>query len=260
MISALTGHYHRNPTVMLWLMVGLFSSILLPWYGIEDGFFDLEWIIDGYPFDSDFAPLFFLLGQGEKLWLTPLIMPFFFAFFALTLPQRSSAFSWALIIGGGLGLIWMCGQGLSIGIRGWQIASLQELFGPLDDRQFGMGYGAILYFASCLFLFSTGLAEQRGTMGDKFIIGMICFVVMLVGIFVFYPIIKLIILAFIDEQNAYSLSLFWEKISDSRIWSLGCVFAERRCGVAWNTVFMATIVGFLTTTLGLVFALLVTRT
>ena len=260
MISALTGHYHRNPTVMLWLMVGLFSSILLPWYGIEDGFFDLEWIIDGYPLDSDFAPLFFLLGQGEKLWLTPLIMPFFFAFFALTLPQRSSAFSWALIIGGGLGLIWMCGQGLSIGIRGWQIASLQELFGPLDERQFGMGYGAILYFASCLFLFSTGLAEQRGTMGDKFIIGMICFVVMLVGIFVFYPIIKLIILAFIDEQNAYSLSLFWEKISDSRIWSLGCVFAERRCGVAWNTVFMATIVGFLTTILGLVFALLVTRT
>ena len=44
---------YQNPTIMLWLMVGLFASLVVPWYGIEDGFFGFEWIIDGHPVDSD---------------------------------------------------------------------------------------------------------------------------------------------------------------------------------------------------------------
>ena len=260
MFASLTDIHKQNPTIMLWLVVGIFASLVLPWYGIEDGFFGFEWLFDGYPMDSDYAPLALLLIQGEKLWLAPLLVPFLVATYAAGLPRRSPAISRLLIIGAGFGLIWLCGQGLLIGIRGWQFAAPQAIFGPLGDRQFGMGYGAMLYFASCLFLFSAGVAEQRGTMGDKFVIGMICFVVMLVGIFVFYPILKLIILAFVDEGDAYSLLIFWEKFSDDRIWSLACVYAGKRCGVAWNSVFMAVIVGFLTTMLGLVFALLVTRT
>ena len=245
---------------MLWLMVGLGSALLFPWYGIEDGFFSLLWLVDGYPTYTDYAPLAMLLAQGEKLWLAPLVVPLLVAGFATTLPRGSPALPTLLILGGGFGLLWFCCQGLAIGIRGWQIGGLESLFGPLDDRQFGMGYGAMLYFSSCLFLFSAGMAERRGTMGDKFVIGMICLVVMLVGIFVFYPILKLVILAFADESNAYSPLVFWEKFSDDRIWSLGCLYGGRRCGVAWNSVFMAVIVGFLTTALGLVFALLVTRT
>ena len=260
MFASLTNSHNQNPTITLWLMVGLFSSLVLPWYGIEDGFFGFEWLFDGYPMDSDYAPLAFLLVQGEKLWLAPLVLPFVVAAYAAGMPRRSPVIANLLMIGGGFGLVWLCAQGLLIGIRGWQLTTFQALFGPLSDRQFGMGYGAMLYFASCLFLFSSGVAQRRGTMGDKFVIGMIFFVVMLVGIFVFYPILKLIILAFVDEKNAYSLPIFWQKFSDDRIWSLACVYAGKRCGVAWNSVFMAVIVGFLTTTLGLVFALLVTRT
>ena len=260
MIAALTNSYKQNPTIMLWLMVGLFASLVLPWYGIEDGFFGFEWIIDGYPVDSDYAPLAFLLAYGEKQWLAPLILPFFGAVYAVGLPRRHPLISKLLVLAGGFGVIWLCLQGLSIGIRGWQFPELEALFGPLGDRQFGMGYGAMLYFASCLFLFSAGIAEQRGTTGDKFVIGMIFLVIMLVAIFVFYPILKLIILGFADEKNGYSLMIFWEKFTDDRIWSLACVYAGKRCGVAWNSVFMAVIVGFLTTALGLVFALIVTRT
>ena len=260
MIAALTNSYKQNPTIMLWLMVGLFASLVLPWYGIEDGFFGFEWIIDGYPVDSDYAPLAFLLAYGEKLWLAPLILPFFGAVYAAGLPRRHPLISKLLVLAGGFGVIWLCLQGLSIGIRGWQFPGLEALFGPLGDRQFGMGYGAMLYFASCLFLFSAGIAEKRGTTGDKFVIGMIFLVIMLVAIFVFYPILKLIILGFADEKNGYSLMIFWEKFTDDRIWSLACVYAGKRCGVAWNSVFMAVIVGFLTTALGLVFALIVTRT
>ena len=247
-------------TASLWLAVGIFGSFFLPWYGIEDGFFSLEWMTNDYLFDTDYAPLFWLLFMGEKLWLAPLILTFMITGLALFAQDGSKLRTRLFLFGGGMGLFWLMAQGLAIGIRGWQIDSLAALFGPLSDRQFGMGYGAIFFYLSSLFLFSIGVAERRGTYGDKFVISMIIFVILLVVIFIFYPIFKLFVLGFIDDQNSYSALIFIEKFTDKRIWSLSCVIGAGRCGVALNSLFMATIVGALTTILGLVFALLVTRT
>ena len=249
-----------NTTASLWLAVGLFGSLILPWYGIEDGFFSFEWIASDYLFDTDYAPLFWLLFMGEKLWLAPLILPFMISGLALIAKDGSKLKTYLFLFGGGIGLFWLMAQGLAVGIRGWQFDTLSALLGPLSDRQFGMGYGAIFYYLSSLFLFSIGVAERRGTYGDKFVISMIIFVVLLVAIFIFYPITKLFLLGFIDDQNSYSALIFIEKFTDKRIWSLACVIGTGRCGVALNTLFMAIIVGALTTILGLVFALLVTRT
>lgn len=249
-----------NTTASLWLAVGLFGSLILPWYGIEDGFFSFEWIASDYLFDTDYAPLFWLLFMGEKLWLAPLILPFVISGLALIAKDGSKLKTYLFLFGGGIGLFWLMAQGLAVGIRGWQFDTLSALLGPLSDRQFGMGYGAIFYYLSSLFLFSIGVAERRGTYGDKFVISMIIFVVLLVAIFIFYPITKLFLLGFIDDQNSYSALIFIEKFTDKRIWSLACVIGTGRCGVALNTLFMAIIVGALTTILGLVFALLVTRT
>ena len=249
-----------NTTASLWLAVGLFGSLILPWYGIEDGFFSFEWIASDYLFDTDYAPLFWLLFMGEKLWLAPLVLPFMISGLALIAKDGSKLKTYLFLFGGGIGLFWLMAQGLAVGIRGWQFDTLSALLGPLSDRQFGMGYGAIFYYLSSLFLFSIGVAERRGTYGDKFVISMIIFVVLLVAIFIFYPITKLFLLGFIDDQNSYSALIFIEKFTDKRIWSLACVIGTGRCGVALNTLFMAIIVGALTTILGLVFALLVTRT
>ena len=249
-----------NATAGLWLAVGLLGSLLLPWYGIEDGFFSFEWMVSDYLFDTDYAPLFWLLVMGEKSWLAPLILPFLISGLAVLMPDGSRLKTHLFLIGGGLGLFWLMAQGLAIGIRGWQFNGLADLFGPISDRQFGMGFGAIFYYLSSLFLFSIGVAERRGAYGDKFVISMIIFVVLLVTIFIFYPICKLFLMGFIDEQNSYSLFIFIEKFTDKRIWSLGCLIGGGRCGVALNSLFMAIIVGTLTTILGLVFALLVTRT
>lgn len=249
-----------NTTASLWLAVGLLGSLILPWYGIEDGFFSFEWMASDYLFDTDYAPLFWLLFMGEKLWLAPLILPFVISGLALIAKDGSKLKTYLFLFGGGIGLFWLMAQGLAIGIRGWQFDTLSALLGPLSDRQFGMGYGAIFYYLSSLFLFSIGVAERRGTYGDKFVISMIIFVVLLVAIFIFYPITKLFLLGFIDDQNSYSALVFIEKFTDKRIWSLACVIGTGRCGVALNTLFMAIIVGALTTILGLVFALLVTRT
>jgi len=249
-----------NITASLWLAVGILGSLFLPWYGIEDGFFSFEWITDDYLFDSDYAPLFWQLAIGEKPWLSPLIIPFLVAGLGLLVSDGSKLKIRLFMFGGGFGLIWLIAQGLAIGIRGWQIDGLNELFGSLSGRQFGMGYGAIFYYLFTLFVFSIGVAERRGAHGDKFVISMIIFVILLVTIFIFYPIFKLFLLGFVDEQNSYSILIFLEKFTDKRIWSIACLFGTGRCGVALNSLFMAIIVGALTTTLGLIFALLVTRT
>ena len=56
--------------------MGLAGFFILPWYGVED-FFLFEWLTEGYPFDTDYAPAGFLLLQKEKIWLSPLIFPLF---------------------------------------------------------------------------------------------------------------------------------------------------------------------------------------
>ena len=69
--------------MIFWIVAGWVGFCILPWYGVEDGFFAFEWLIDGYPFDEDYAPAAFLIGQGEKLWLAPLILPLITSLFAL---------------------------------------------------------------------------------------------------------------------------------------------------------------------------------
>src|SRR5690606_11634898 len=60
--------------------------------------------------------------------------------------------------------------------------------------------------------------------------------------------------------GAYSLAAFAGRLFSDRLWSLGCLTGGPRCGVAWNSFFLAVLVGILSTLLGLAFALVATRT
>ena len=51
-----------------------------------------------------------------------------------------------------------------------------------------------------------------------------------------------------------------ERLAADKIWSLRCLTGGGRCGVAWNTLFLALACGAGTTSLGLAFALIATRT
>ena len=42
--------------IAFWLAVGAAGFAVLPWYVVEDGFWSLVWLTDGWPFDSDYAP------------------------------------------------------------------------------------------------------------------------------------------------------------------------------------------------------------
>jgi iron(III) transport system permease protein len=247
-------------TVLLWLSIGAAGYCLLPWYTLEDGFWGFEWLFDGYPFDTDYAPGLFLLIQGEKPWLWPLAALLLVPLATWGRVKSDPAYGRFLLLAGGAGFFWLLAQGFAIGIRGWQFENLQLVFGAFGDRQFGMGYGAMLVALSFLFAFTQGLAARGAVNGDVFVVSSIGFVVALVGIFIMYPIAQVLVSAVQDDAGDYAFRLFVEKMSDRKIWGLGCLTGQINCGVAWNSLFLAILVGALTTLLGLVFALAVTRT
>ncbi|MHA6265910.1 iron ABC transporter permease [uncultured Aliiroseovarius sp.] len=247
-----------HPALIFWIIAGWVGFLLLPWYGVEDGFLSFKWLVDGYPFDEDFAPAAFLIGQGEKLWLAPLLLPLAAPFLVVRRKKSDPLYAIVLILAGAVGFGWLIAQGFGIGIRGYTFDWLTALFGDLDDRQYGMGYGALIVASAFLFLFTQGIAARGAINGDVFVVSAIGGVIVIVTTFVFFPIAKMLLAAFITEEGGYSAAVFASKFFDDRLWGLGC-FAGGRCGAAWNSLFLAILVGVLTTVLGLVFALVVTR-
>lgn len=256
-MKTLTSENTSNPVLIFWILAGLVGFALLPWYGVED-FFTFEWLVDGYPFDEDYAPAAFLLAQGEKLWLSPLILPLLAPFLVLKKRKTDPLYGKILIVAGAFGFGWMILQGLAIGIRGWNFEWAAALFGDLGDRQFGMGYGGLIVASAFLFIFTQGIAARGAVNGDVFVVSSIGGVIVIVTVFVFFPIAKMLAAAFITDDGGYSVGVFFSKFFDDRLWGLGCL-SGGRCGVAWNSLFLAVCVGFITTVLGLIFALVVTR-
>ena len=247
-------------TVALWLAVGLIGYVILPWYVIEDGFWSLEWLWGGYPTDSDFAPAILLVFIDGKAWLGPIVL-FLIAPLALVGRQRTDPFFSTLLICAGLGgLAYLMLQGFSIGIRGWNFEVLENSFGPLGDRQFGLGYGALLVCGAFLFFLTRGIAARGAVNGDTFVVGSIGLIIALVAAFIFFPVTQILSSALRDEEGLYSVGVFLDKLFDDKIWGLDCLYGALSCGAAWNSLFLAVTVGAGTTLLGLAFALVATRT
>ncbi|WP_170429883.1 ABC transporter permease [Ruegeria arenilitoris] len=247
-----------HPVLIFWIIAGWVGFCLLPWFMVEDGIWSFVWLMDGYPFDEDYAPAVFLIGQGEKLWLAPLLVPLALPLLILGKPKSDPQYARILILAGALGFGWLIAQGFSIGIRGFNFDWMKALFGEPKIRQFGMGYGAMICATAFLFLLTQGIAARGAINGDVFVVSAIGGVITIVTVFVFFPIAKMLFAAFVTEDGAYSVSVFASKFFDDRLWGLGC-FAGAKCGAAWNSLFLAVLVGFITTALGLCFALVVTR-
>ncbi|WP_298292912.1 iron ABC transporter permease [uncultured Litoreibacter sp.] len=256
-MRALTSEKTTHPVLVFWIIAGWVGFALLPWFGIED-FFTFEWLVDGYPFDEDYAPAAFLIAQGEKRWLAPLILALLAPLVALKRPKSDPIFAKILIGAGAFGFGWLILQGFAIGIRGWNFEWAAQLFGDLGDRQYGMGYGGLICASAFLFLFCQGIAARGAINGDVFVVSSIGGVIVIVTVFVFFPIAKMLTAAFITDDGGYSAGVFASKFFDDRLWGLGCL-SGGRCGVALNSLFLAILVGLITTALGLVFALVVTR-
>ncbi len=256
-MRSVTKHSVANPVLVFWTAAGLAGLLLLPWYGVDE-FFSFQWIFDGYPLDDANAPAVVLVAQGQKIWLLPLLIAASGPLTVIAKPKSDALFAKVLILSGAFGFCWMIAQGFSIGLRGFNFEFLAALFVGFEGRQLGMGYGALVTASAFLFIFSQGIAARGVIGGDVFVVSAITCVVVTVGTFVFFPIAKMFLAAFISEEGSYSIIVFFSKFFDDRLWGLGCLSGSN-CGAAINSLFLALIVGCITTALGLVFALVVTR-
>lgn len=248
-----------NRPAALWLAVGWGGFTLLPWYGVEDGFWSFTWL-SGYPAGADAAPALMQVLLMDRWWLAPLVAALAGPLVVLWRQRTDPRFSTVLLATGSFGIVWLLIQGFSIGISGWEYPFLEGLLGPLDDRQLGMGYGALLVSTAFLFLLAQGIAARGAINGDGFVVGSIALVIALVAAFIFFPVVSILASAFQDNDYNFVPYLFVEKLFSRDIWGLGCLTANVNCGVAWNSLLMAILVGASTTALGLAFALLATRT
>ena len=140
---------------------------------------------------------------------------------------------------GGAGLAYAFLQGFAIGAAGWAHPALSTLFGALPGGQYGMGFGACLVITAFAMLFSLGLAERGYFKGDAFVAGSVVAVGLLVAVFTFFPVARILVQALETNDGAFSLPAFVARVTTEKIWGVGCVVGTTRCGVAWNTLLLA---------------------
>src|SRR5215207_9255066 len=223
----------------------------MPWYLVGD--------LSGYPFGEAGSGLGLGLA-GRAAWLLPFLVPLGIATLPLLARSDREMTARRLVLAGLLGLAWLIVEGFAIGHRGWSAAWLADLFGGPGPRQGGMGFGAALVGLAFLMLLCHGLAARAWCRGDVFVVASIALVVALIALFVFFPVTTILASAFQDKAGGFSPAAFLDKFTESSVWGLDCLSGGLRCGVAWNTLFLAVAVGIGSTVLGLAFALIATRT
>ena len=261
-----------RPAWGLWLLWGL-GLIGLPWYGLQDGFFSFRWL-KGFPWQSEAAPMLFLALQGQQLWLSALALPWAVVGAVLALACRpasthSSGAAHALnrrrlgdavAVSAGLALAYVLLQGYALGLNGWGFEFLNAWWGELEVRQFGMGYGALFTAVAALLLLCWGLSTSGRVAQDPFVAACLGLVMALVGVFILWPVLQMLGAAFRPGDEGGVWASLSERLWDKKIWRLSCLSGGGQCGVAWNSLFLAVLVGVLSTLLGLAFALVIART
>lgn len=240
------------------LFLGIAALILLPWYRIEGGFFGFGWL-SSFPGNPSTAPGLLEIAQHGRWWLAAAVVLLLLGGVARFLSNpmhRGALLAWA----GGLGIFFLTLQGLAIVASGWSWTISEALFGALADGQPPMGAGAVLTGIVFVLLFSFGLAERGVMKGDAFVVSAIAMLIILVAIFVFYPVGSMFVGAFQAFDGSFNPDGFITNIQDPSVWSLSCLVGGDRCGVAWRTLWLAIMTATGSTLLGLCFALVATRT
>ena len=164
-----------------------------------------------------------------------------------------------LLLGSGLGLVGVLGSGFAIGAVGWNFAVLEATWGTLSVGQYGMGWGAALVLLSLSVLLGAALARLGAFRGDVFVAGAVVVCTALLALFVVYPVLRSLVAAWVDDAGAYAWANLLGRVATERVWGLGCLHSAGRCGVAWNTLWLALMTATGTTVLGTLLALWAVR-
>jgi iron(III) transport system permease protein len=244
---------------LVWSAAGLLAALLLPWYALQEGLDSGAWLA-GLWSSEDYASGLAQVVEHGKWWLAPVLLALAACAVIALLPVARERRGTLLLAASGLGLALFVAQALGIGLRGWTADWLTASFGDLEARQVGIGAGGALVLIALLSLVSIALALRGAFGGDAFVAGAVTTVTASIVLFTAWPILRILVQAFENGDGAFMPALLLERLTTEKIWSLRCLAGGGRCGVAWNTLFLALGCGAGTTALGLAFALIATRT
>ncbi|MEO6363991.1 MAG: iron ABC transporter permease [Caldimonas sp.] len=208
-----------------WLVLGAVAFAALPWYlpDAERGSGAVQALSDG----------------RHWLWAAPVGLALAGAGIASGERRRQGT----LLVAGSVGaLLALLGSGFAIGLG-----------------QPGIGLGGGLVLLALLMLLGVGAARLGAFRGDVFTAGAVVLCATLLLLFVALPVLRALAGAFVDEAGQMSMSALAGRIGNERTWGLGCLAGGQRCGVAWNTLFLALVTATGTTVLGTLIALLAER-
>lgn len=230
--------------ILLVVLAAWLGLVALPWYGVAGGFWSFGWLAAPTEAANASGLVQALLHGRSWLWPLPVLLIIALVEVLRGKGPRSGVITWC----GGLGLAYLLLQGFAIGLKGWNVAALENLFGPVAP-QTGIGLGAFLAASAFLLLLSAGLALKGFMRGDVFLVSSIAIVVASIGLFVFFPVALILVEAALAPEGGYALGALAGRLLSADIWT-----------VAWNSLILAVVVALLTTLLGLGFALLHKRT
>jgi iron(III) transport system permease protein len=230
----------RDPrrALLAWLLLGAAAFALLPWYFPQDRSL-VDAIAGTFGGKDTASALVQVLRHGRPvLALGALALALAGVALAVPAARRQGA----LLAGvAGFGLAAVLGQGFLLG------------------GQPGLGLGGALLLLALLMLLAGGMARLGAFRGDLFVAGSVVLCGALLLLFVALPVAKALAGAFLDDGGAFAPAAVVERLATERVWGLGCLAGGVRCGVAWNTLFLALLTATGTTVLGAAIALLAER-
>jgi iron(III) transport system permease protein len=128
-----------------------------------------------------------------------------------------------------------------------------------EAKSLPMGAGAALTAAALTVQLARGLAASGAFRADRWVATTTVSILGAVLLFVFFPVAKVLLSAFLDKAGALDLGLALTRLSAPDIWSVACLTRDASCGVVANTVILGVLSGAIATFLGLAFALLAQR-
>ncbi len=245
-----------DKAIRIWLVIGLLAYLLLPWYAIQDTawYSVLPQVMGGAETANGVVQA---LIHGRK-WLLVGLVGLVIAAIGLGMPTQKQQSNY-LLLGGLTGFLGLLTSGFLIGAKGWSSALLNTQFGEVATHQFGMGMGAFVVLLSLVMMTAFGLARRGYFKGDAFIASAVLACSVLLVLFIAFPVTKALYGAFLNEEGQWSALALYERIGNERVWGINCLAGGVRCGVAWNTLFLALLTATGTTLLGTMMALLAER-
>lgn len=235
-----------------WVLLGALAFAVLPWYFLQSQSL-LEALWGGWGQESTASGLAQALTHGRP-WLWVGLLGLLLSGMALCLPAGKQQ-GRVLVAGALLGLVGLLASGFAIGITGWVFPTLEGWWGPLDKGQYGMGWGGAVVLLSLVVLLGAGVARLGYFRSDVFVSSSVMVCVALLALFVVYPVARSMVSALYDDMGLFAPGSLVERLGTERIWGLGCVLGETRCGVAWNTLYLALLTATGTTIMGTLMAL-----